>query len=62
VRGPVRCRKTPGPGGWNAFRIMRKLAGRLVRRKAPWVVPPSSRHGEMAPRKRGDGGTILAQR
>jgi hypothetical protein len=60
VCGSVQRRKALGRAGWNACSIMRKLAVQLARRKAPWVVPPSSRHGEMAPRKRGDGGTTLA--
>jgi len=27
VRGPVRCRKMPGPGGWNASRISASSQG-----------------------------------
>jgi len=39
---PVRRRKVPGRWGCNATSIKRKLAGDSARRKASWVVPPSS--------------------
>jgi hypothetical protein len=61
VRGPVRCRKMPGPGGWNASRISASSQGDWHdgRRSGPFLHLLVQSCGQTHD-GRGDGGTILA--